>query len=166
MQAFEQYTPFVNNYDASSRTLQEVQGRSSAFRSFIVVSPPSLPASQFTFKINICFVFVVAQSSRLLPESDRKDLLDLLITPIQRIPRYVLLLKDIMSCTGSQDPIYERLKEATMKMSKMVGYINETKSQTDGRINLFQIISEIEDCPVSTSSTPLLTRNNTTSHSS
>lgn len=38
VQAFEQYTPFVNNYDESTRLLDTLQTRSSAFRSFLVVS--------------------------------------------------------------------------------------------------------------------------------
>lgn len=86
----------------------------------------------------------------MLPGAGRSDLNDLLINPIQRIPRYVLLLTDILKITLPEDPLHEELREATVKMSKMASYINETKDKTVRRIELFEITSKIEDCPVRT----------------
>jgi len=129
VQSFEQYTPYVNNYDASTRVLQALHEKSGPFRNFVV-------------------------SSRLLPGCDRMDLFDLLITPIQRIPRYVLLLKDILRNITFEDPLFEDLKKATMKMAKMASYIDETKSKTEGRIKLLHLSKVIVDCPVKLISFP------------
>ena len=69
---FQVYTSYVNLYQSSIDTLKRVKERSKAFVAFL-------------------------QSCQSLPGVDRKDLTDLLIAPIQQIPRYVLLLRGTQS---------------------------------------------------------------------
>lgn len=39
-------------------------------------------------------------------------LADYLLTPVQRCPRYLLLLKDLLNSTDHDDPEWEKLQEA------------------------------------------------------
>lgn len=45
-------------------------------------------------------------------------LADYLLTPVQRCPRYLLLLKDLLDSTDSDDPELEKLQEARALVEK------------------------------------------------
>lgn len=55
------------------------------------------------------------------------DITDLSITPIQRIPRYVLLLKELLNCTPEDDPDRENLIATIAETKELADYINESK---------------------------------------
>jgi hypothetical protein len=48
------------------------------------------------------------------------DLMSYLITPVQRVPRYVLLLTDLLRNTPESHPDFNKLSEA-LEMVKAVG---------------------------------------------
>jgi len=52
---------------------------------------------------------------------------DLLIVPVQRIPRYVILLEEIARYTDTTHPDYKDLSLALSKMHCIADYVNEKK---------------------------------------
>ena len=53
------------------------------------------------------------------------DLMSYLIMPIQRIPRYVLLLSDLLKFTDPTHPDHKNLTEAVAKVEGVARFINE-----------------------------------------
>lgn len=79
------------------------------------------------------------------------DLLEsLLITPIQRIPRYNLLLADLIKNTPEDHPDLPKLKEALKRMIEMAEQVNLAVKFTENKKKLIQIqqvilFSEVDD---------------------
>lgn len=65
----------------------------------------------------------------------------LLILPIQRIPRYVLLLQDLLRHTESGHPDHADLVQALKDMRQVADYINEKKREAEA-LNLVVRIQE------------------------
>ena len=61
-----------------------------------------------------------------LPESEGQNLLALLLTPIQRVPRYRLLLADMLKSTPSDHPDYADLTEAYRTANQVATFINQS----------------------------------------
>ena len=47
-----------------------------------------------------------------------------LITPVQRIPRYLMLLKDLLKLTDKSHNDYQNILEANERISKIADYVN------------------------------------------
>ncbi|PRP78649.1 RhoGEF domain-containing protein [Planoprotostelium fungivorum] len=100
------YAQYVNNYDASIERLAQLR------------------------KSNVEF-------HRWLSETEKngKDMLDLtshLILPIQRIPRYQMLLERLKAKTHRKHPDYEALSQALDKIIEVARYVNEKKREAEG----------------------------------
>eukprot|EP01113_Clastostelium_recurvatum_P028624 TRINITY_DN3459_c0_g1_i2.p1 TRINITY_DN3459_c0_g1~~TRINITY_DN3459_c0_g1_i2.p1 ORF type:complete len:1330 (+),score=357.21 TRINITY_DN3459_c0_g1_i2:583-3990(+) len=65
------------------------------------------------------------------PRCKGLDLGALLIAPIQRIPRYVLLLEDLVRHTPSSHLDHKNLTSALWKMKAVAEYVNEKKREAD-----------------------------------
>ncbi|RKO90279.1 hypothetical protein BDK51DRAFT_50346 [Blyttiomyces helicus] len=76
------------------------------------------------------------------------ELTDLLITPVQRPPRYLLLLKELLKRTPPSHPDHADLRLAISKMERAVTRINELERGVDG---LRKIEDVLVGCPVLTS---------------
>ena len=61
-----------------------------------------------------------------LPESEGQNLLALLLTPIQRIPRYRLLLGDLLKSTPADHPDHKDLEEAYRIAHDVANFINQS----------------------------------------
>eukprot|EP00727_Mastigamoeba_balamuthi_P012324 m51a1_g7714 putative domain containing protein (907) ;mRNA; f:115882-119449 len=59
------------------------------------------------------------------------DLESLLITPIQRIPRYKMLLTELLKTTWKTHPDYENIQDAIALISKITDVINDRKREAD-----------------------------------
>eukprot|EP01088_Endostelium_zonatum_P001723 TRINITY_DN1206_c0_g1_i1.p1 TRINITY_DN1206_c0_g1~~TRINITY_DN1206_c0_g1_i1.p1 ORF type:complete len:1031 (-),score=245.91 TRINITY_DN1206_c0_g1_i1:45-3137(-) len=95
------YTEYVNSYDAANSLLQSKRGSSN--------------------KLN-----TLLDELHDLPECNRLQLEDYLIMPIQRLPRYELLLRDILRCTvdeGQRSNIEGLLKH----VSQVNTHVNQSK---------------------------------------
>lgn len=66
-----------------------------------------------------------------LPGANRLSLGDYLIMPVQRIPRYVLLLEQVKSCTLQTDPDYKNIEESLKSIKAVATDINEKKRRAD-----------------------------------
>jgi FYVE, RhoGEF and PH domain containing 5/6 len=58
------------------------------------------------------------QAQQLDPRCMKLTLRDWLLTIVQRCPRYLLLLRDLIACTEEDDPEYARLNEVHILVSK------------------------------------------------
>eukprot|EP00298_Acanthocystis_sp_HF-20_P012759 c20042_g1_i4.p1 GENE.c20042_g1_i4~~c20042_g1_i4.p1 ORF type:complete len:460 (+),score=205.89 c20042_g1_i4:62-1441(+) len=70
-----------------------------------------------------------------------------LITPIQRIPRLELMLKDIIRHTPSESPDLKILKEAVNEITSVAAHCNQRKKDADTRYRLAAIALKIKNIP-------------------
>ncbi|KZP11136.1 hypothetical protein FIBSPDRAFT_837909 [Athelia psychrophila] len=102
------YSPFVTSFPAAMVALNSLQAANTQFRGF-----------------------VAAQEAN--PQCGRLRLRDWLLTIVQRCPRYLLLLKDLISCTDPDGAEYTQLVSAHTLVSKITISLNtslHTHSQT------------------------------------
>jgi CRP-like cAMP-binding protein len=64
---------------------------------------------------------------------------DYLITPVQRVPRYNLLLRDLLSCTPESHPDHALLTNALNKISTTASDINEGIRQAESQLKMREI---------------------------
>lgn len=67
------------------------------------------------------------------------DLESLLITPVQRIPRYKLLLEALLKCTAADHPDYKGIGEALVLVSKIADSINSAMRESQNRQDILNI---------------------------
>ena len=63
-----------------------------------------------------------------------------------------MLLNDILKHTKKQDvnhPDCAELEKALAKIKEVMTHLNEEKRRTEGQIHIFDVYSEIENCPAS-----------------
>jgi len=72
-------------------------------------------------------------------------LTSLLIQPIQRIPRYEMLLKDLVQCTWLSHDDLPALETALEKIIDAAMFINEQKRKTETLTRLLEIQTELKD---------------------
>jgi hypothetical protein len=68
---------------------------------------------------------VSAFQQKALPVCDHQPIPALLILPVQRIPRYELLLRDLMKKTPTEHPDYAQIKAAQARLNALSTRINE-----------------------------------------
>lgn len=64
----------------------------------------------------------------------------LLLMPIQRVPRYELILKELVKRTSKNHPDYENLKEAQSKAQKAAEALNEHLRQIENETKVVEVI--------------------------
>lgn len=67
------------------------------------------------------------------------DLPTLLIMPVQRIPRYELLLKEALRHTDEQHPDKALLTKALTGITEINQWINEKKKEQERAVHVFEI---------------------------
>ena len=87
------YTPFVTSFSTSLATLTTLLNTNSTFSAFIARQEAD-------------------------PRCGKLKLRDWLLTIVQRCPRYLLLLKDLINCTDAEDPEYSSLMSVHELVSK------------------------------------------------
>eukprot|EP00727_Mastigamoeba_balamuthi_P013980 m51a1_g9204 putative domain containing protein (531) ;mRNA; f:850-3162 len=111
------YSSYINNYETS---LQKVQ----------------------TLKANSDFAKFLKKA-----EADSRctglNLESLLIMPVQRIPRYVLLLKELIKNTEKGDPALPLLESSVEKISALASLINQRKSEAESVALVYVIQNQV-----------------------
>lgn len=74
-----------------------------------------------------------------------KKISDLMIQPVQRIPRYLLLLKGIVKLTGPDDPTLPDLRRALQQMESMAKQINHSFEEVEARSRVLEVQKCLED---------------------
>eukprot|EP01127_Copromyxa_protea_P015344 TRINITY_DN4401_c0_g1_i1.p1 TRINITY_DN4401_c0_g1~~TRINITY_DN4401_c0_g1_i1.p1 ORF type:complete len:1275 (-),score=238.87 TRINITY_DN4401_c0_g1_i1:139-3642(-) len=100
------YTTYVNYYDEVSRIIEQAS-----------VHPE---------------VFSALAAGRDDPTNPKRlDLMSMLIMPIQRLPRYVLLIKELLAHTPEDHPDLAELATLFTKLSTVTSYINQKKREME-----------------------------------
>ncbi|KAG6889240.1 hypothetical protein C0992_005879 [Termitomyces sp. T32_za158] len=118
------YNPFVTAFPTAMSNLTDL------------VTPPS--PTHPNPKYSAAFTtFLASQESD--PRCGKLKLRDWLLTIVQRCPRYLLLLKDLIACTDEDDPEYVHLKKVQVLASKVTLSLNNslhTHAQTLALLSL------------------------------
>lgn len=135
----------VNGYNLAIETINKQQQDSPSFKAFLEVMI-------FLFLFFFQFpdpkrVFNFLQECRAKPECRMIGIAEHLLTPIQRIPRYVLLLADLLKNTDSEHCDYDNLVRALDEMKKTADFINEMKRKADSRLRVVEILEEVTAIP-------------------
>jgi len=115
--ALKLYTEYINRYNISVETLNVVITQ-PLFQEFTRSRTRGNPAHVLT---------------------------SLLIQPVQRIPRYEMLLKDLLKCTWISHPDYENLEIAVEKIVEAAAFNNEQKRKAECLMRLLEIQNELKE---------------------
>ncbi|KAL9928039.1 protein ECT2-like [Glossina fuscipes fuscipes] len=111
------YRPYVNFFDQMKETLIQSERKHPRFQEFL--------------KIN-----------EAKPVCNRQRLQDLMVCPVQRLPRIQLLLNSILKHTNQNNPDYSRLEDALKAIKEVIMDINKYKCETEspkvGRVFSFR----------------------------
>ncbi|XP_048780867.2 rho guanine nucleotide exchange factor 39-like [Ostrea edulis] len=111
------YSSYANNHENAITLMQEWRQKSAGFNEFI-------------------------QNQEEKPDMMGLKVNALLITPVQRVPRYKLLLEDLLGNTTTDHHDYEELREAVQKVSDIATHINNHIKQHEN----FQKMLSIQKC--------------------
>jgi len=112
------YIQYVNNYNIALETLSQLQ-QVTEFQQFI-------------------------EDAQSRPECNNLDIYSYLIMPIQRIPRYVLLLEDLVKHTPEGHIDNAELVQALGKMKQVARLINEKKAESENFSKLLSIYNRLD----------------------
>ncbi|KYQ89833.1 pleckstrin (PH) domain-containing protein [Tieghemostelium lacteum] len=113
-----EYTPYVTNYEHSRKLLDKVTVNNQNFRNFLDA----------------------AQRDK---RSKYLDLSSFLIQPIQRLPRYELLLRDLLKMTVMDHPDRDNLVKGVAKIREITMYINDQQKERENLSQVLQIQQEL-----------------------
>lgn len=82
-----------------------------------------------------------------IPETNRQSLQDLLLSPIQRIGRYPMLVQQLLKTTDTQHPDHQMLSDAHKAVKTLADHINKKKREEDEQNGLFDAYSQTKNCP-------------------
>jgi hypothetical protein len=71
----------------------------------------------------------------------------LLITPVQRIPRYRLLFENLMRCMDDSDPNMSKVKSALKLINQAAQFLNEEKRVSDRTTRLMELAARMKKLP-------------------
>eukprot|EP00808_Paulinella_micropora_P021698 g55677.t1 len=109
------YTTYVNNFGNALDTLQQLQAKD--------------PFNQFL--------------SKLKAESNVQDLSAYLIMPIQRIPRYRMLVEAILKCVDPETDEGKDLAKALDSIRMVANHVNEQKRHSERKAKVLQVQTAI-----------------------
>ncbi|KAJ1980592.1 hypothetical protein H4R35_001058 [Dimargaris xerosporica] len=112
------YSVYVNNYDNATTKLDEWTKHRKKFAKYLSA----------------------AQSH---PEHNQLNLLGYLLLPIQRVPRYEMLLRQLLQHTPISHPDYSDLCKALTVVKERAGEINEKKREYERSVRMVQIANYI-----------------------
>jgi hypothetical protein len=111
----------VNNFNASCTTLQRCRQTNANFQRFLEEAEKEEAMKGLNFEAY-------------------------LIMPVQRIPRYVLLLQDLLNTTDKTHPDYNNIESALTRVKNFADYINKSKKNSENREQLRMIRERVRQC--------------------
>jgi Ran GTPase-activating protein (RanGAP) involved in mRNA processing and transport len=103
---FMWYTSYVNNYDAAIQLVHQLEHSSNPFKEWI-------------------------KKCEANPKVNFQDFASFLILPIQRIPRYEMLVGSLFKATWKEHPDYADLEAAAAAMKAISQQVNKTKKTAE-----------------------------------
>ncbi len=116
---FKLYSDYVNLFDASREKLQELRDR--------------LPVDAF---IRACEIQTSCHGLGLS---------DFLIQPVQRVPRFRLLLESILKYTPEDDPVHNCIKDCLDRISSVATKINDDVHTREARDKIIELQEDFND---------------------
>eukprot|EP00727_Mastigamoeba_balamuthi_P004155 m51a1_g13737 putative domain containing protein (1263) ;mRNA; r:156087-161140 len=110
------YVEYVNNYENATSTLSRLRKENLAFQQFLDTTEKARP----DLALNSVLIF-----------------------PVQRVPRYILLLADLLKHTPAEHPDYANLQKAVAEMKSTGEYINERKRDAENMAKLSEVQSHL-----------------------
>eukprot|EP01122_Echinamoeba_exundans_P007355 TRINITY_DN2242_c0_g2_i1.p1 TRINITY_DN2242_c0_g2~~TRINITY_DN2242_c0_g2_i1.p1 ORF type:complete len:1030 (-),score=151.22 TRINITY_DN2242_c0_g2_i1:1444-4533(-) len=111
------YTSYINNYEVSMATLQKCR-QSRRFSKFL-------------------------EQTKQDPICRSMELEYFLIMPVQRPPRYLLLLKELLSATPAGHPDHPLLQECISKMEEINHFLNSQKKEFELRSKMTELVARL-----------------------
>jgi len=108
------YTEYINHYGEVIQTLSDLR-KNKKFTNFL-------------------------RSAR---KTTNMEITGFLIQPVQRIPRYVLLLKELKKYTWPEHEEYDALVKALLKAQEIATHVNERKRQIENMSKTLEVQSKI-----------------------
>jgi hypothetical protein len=136
------YLSYVNNFTSAAFVLTTLRNQNKDFDNWLAVPYVSVHIQQY----QVCSMY----------HCDTLDIRDLLITPVQRPPRYIMLLsvyyhvgcfliyKDLSRNTWETHPDFEDLIKAKQKVTQITNFLNESKKQAEQINKVASIYALIE----------------------
>ena len=131
---FKLYTAYLNEYEACVVQMEELR-ENDKFQAFV---------QAFMQKSRRASATSNPSSSALSPtQSGSPNLspMDYIITPVQRLPRYVLLLKELLKNTPPLDQ--PPIQQALTSMETIASFVNERKRSVENMNKLLEISQSI-----------------------
>jgi hypothetical protein len=119
------YIVYVSNFELSTLKIRELKKK---------------PGSTFAAQVQAVFTNLGDPTN---------DLASLLVTPVQRIPRYVMMLKDLLKLTSPQHPDYNNLLKAVKIMTDTTVLVDRKAEDAKNAQKVLEIADSIVDSPVS-----------------
>ena len=116
------YKHYVNNYDSAIEFLSALRKKNSKVRKY-------LKEHEYT------------------PAMGNMNLEAYLVVPVQRIPRYVLLLRDLLRNTPETHTDYVPIEGALRMIEEVATYINAHKAVSDAMRTLSETMARIQNMP-------------------
>ncbi|MES1911225.1 MAG: hypothetical protein MHM6MM_003693 [Cercozoa sp. M6MM] len=114
------YAPYVNRYDAAVERLAELQERKPKFRQWL-------------------------DDVKESGDSCGLDLASFLVMPVQRVPRYVLLLRELDRYTAEGTPEAAELGQALEAMRDVAAHVNTSKGKSESDARLLELRDFVAD---------------------
>jgi RhoGEF domain len=116
------YSSYINNYDKAVHVLTQCEERPQ-------------------------FAAAFQRWTDSAGELKGKSLYTYLIMPIQRIPRYILLLEDLLKHSRTDHPDYAPLGQAVQKISEIADYVDEKKAFYNDSQRMLALSKECRNVP-------------------
>jgi hypothetical protein len=119
---FALYQNYINNFDNQDQAVVKLQAGNKKFAVFLGEAALKLEEAKFR----------------------QKDLASLLITPIQRLPRYKMLLEDLFRNSEAGDTGYTILEAAIEQIQKTTLMCNEKKREIEKVVEVEKLAEELK----------------------
>jgi len=117
-----EYTKYINSFDTSLRLIEEVSGKNSRFREYL-------------------------EKCQMNKASNNLTLQSFLIQPVQRVPRYILLLQDLSKHTSEDHPDARLLGRAIEKTLQVAAALNEAKRKSESTTKMARLQASLINQP-------------------
>ena len=118
------YIVYVSNFELSTLKIRELRRK---------------PNSKFVELVHEVFVNLGDPTN---------DLASMLVTPVQRIPRYVMMLKDLLKHTSTQHPDYNNLLKAVKIMTDTTVLVDRKAEDAKNAQKVLEVADMIVDSPM------------------
>lgn len=112
------YSMYINNFEAACRLIEKLSEKKPRFKEFL-------------------------RSAKDDPRTGSKGIIDFLIMPVQRIPRYNLLLADFLKHTKEDHPDRQAIEKALSLIREVADFINEAKAAQDDYVHVSDLQSRL-----------------------